>query len=71
MPATDVELVRGALDGTESAFRDIVLRYQRPIYGLIARMVRDPSPRSGPGHVVKLQRAAYTIRSANFGWLYE
>ncbi len=43
MPATDVELVRGALDGVESAFRDIVLRYQRPVYGLIVRMVRDPS----------------------------
>ena len=42
MPATDVELVRGALNGAESAFREIVLRYQRPIYGLIARMVRDP-----------------------------
>jgi len=43
VPATDVELVRGALDGVESAFRDIVLRYQRSVYGLIARMVRDPS----------------------------
>jgi RNA polymerase sigma-70 factor, ECF subfamily len=43
VPATDVELVRGALDGAESAFRDIVLRYQRPVYGLIVRMVRDPS----------------------------
>jgi RNA polymerase sigma-70 factor, ECF subfamily len=43
VPATDVELVRGALDGVESAFRDIVLRYQRPVYGLIVRMVRDPS----------------------------
>jgi len=42
VPATDVELVRGALEGAESAFREIVLRYQRPIYGLIARMVRDP-----------------------------
>ena len=42
MPATDVELVRGALDGAESAYREIVLRYQRPIYGLIVRMVRDP-----------------------------
>ena len=42
MPASDVELVRGALEGTESAFREIVMRYQRPIYGLIARMVRDP-----------------------------
>ena len=43
MPATDVELVRGALDGAESAFREIVQRYQRPIYGLIVRMVRDPA----------------------------
>jgi RNA polymerase sigma-70 factor (ECF subfamily) len=43
VPATDVELVRGALDGSESAFRDIVQRYQRPIYGLIVRMVRDPA----------------------------
>ena len=43
MPATDVELVRGALEGAESAFREIVLRYQRPVYRLIVRMVRDPS----------------------------
>ena len=42
VPATDVDLVRGALDGSESAFRDIVLRYQRPVYGLILRMIRDP-----------------------------
>jgi RNA polymerase sigma-70 factor (ECF subfamily) len=41
VPATDVELVRGALEGSESAFREIVLRYQRPVYGLIVRMVRD------------------------------
>jgi RNA polymerase sigma-70 factor (ECF subfamily) len=43
VPATDVELVRGALEGSESAFREIVQRYQRPIYGLIVRMVRDPA----------------------------
>lgn len=43
MPATDVELVRGALDGAESAFRELVLRYQRPVFGLIVRMVRDPA----------------------------
>ena len=42
MAATDVELVRGALNGSEHAFRDIVLRYQRPVFGLIARVVRDP-----------------------------
>ena len=43
MPATDVELVRGALEGAESAFREIVVRYQRPVYGLILRVVRDPA----------------------------
>jgi RNA polymerase sigma-70 factor (ECF subfamily) len=41
VPATDVELVRGALDGSESAFREIVLRYQRPVFGIIVRVVRD------------------------------
>ena len=41
MPATDVELVRGALDGAEPAFREIVLRYQRAVFGLIVRLVRD------------------------------
>ena len=62
VPATDVELVRGALDGTESAFREIVMRYQRPIYGLIARMVRDPGAGrgAGPGHVREgVPRAAH------------
>jgi RNA polymerase sigma-70 factor (ECF subfamily) len=42
LAATDVELVRGALNGSEHAFRDIVLRYQRPVFGLIARVVRNP-----------------------------
>ena len=42
MSATDVELVRGALNGSEPAFREIVLRYQRPVFGLIVRVVRDP-----------------------------
>jgi RNA polymerase sigma-70 factor (ECF subfamily) len=42
LAATDVELVRGALNGSEHAFRDIVQRYQRPVFGLVARVVRDP-----------------------------
>jgi RNA polymerase sigma-70 factor, ECF subfamily len=37
-----VELVRGALNGSEPAFGEIVTRYQRPIFGLIVRMIRDP-----------------------------
>jgi RNA polymerase sigma-70 factor (ECF subfamily) len=39
--ATDAELVRGALGGSEAAFREIVERYQRPLFGVIARVVRD------------------------------
>jgi len=41
LAATDVELVRGALAGAEPAFREIVQRYQRPVFGLIVRMVGD------------------------------
>jgi RNA polymerase sigma-70 factor (ECF subfamily) len=39
--ATDAELVRGALDGAEPAFRELVLRYQRPVFGVIVRVVKD------------------------------
>jgi RNA polymerase sigma-70 factor, ECF subfamily len=39
--ATDAELVRGALAGAEPAFRELVLRYQRPVFGMIVRVVRD------------------------------
>jgi RNA polymerase sigma-70 factor (ECF subfamily) len=39
--ATDADLVRGALGGSDAAFREIVQRYQRPVFGVIARVVRD------------------------------
>jgi RNA polymerase sigma-70 factor (ECF subfamily) len=39
----DRELVRLALAGREDAYREIVERYQRPVYGLLLRMVRDPA----------------------------
>jgi len=39
--ATDAELVRGALDGSQAAFKEIVVRYQRQVFGVIARVVRD------------------------------
>jgi RNA polymerase sigma-70 factor (ECF subfamily) len=38
---TDSELVARVLAGAEDAFRTLVLRYQRPVYGLIVRMVRE------------------------------
>ncbi len=38
---TDAELVALALGGSEDGFRSLVARYQRPVFGLIVRMVRN------------------------------
>lgn len=39
---TDTELVAEALRGAQEAFREIVVRFERPVYSLIVRMVHDP-----------------------------
>ncbi len=39
---TDAELVERALAGGEDAFRTLVVRHQRSIYNLLARMLRNP-----------------------------
>jgi RNA polymerase sigma-70 factor, ECF subfamily len=39
--APDTEVVLHALGGHEAAAREIVRRYQRPVYNLVRRMVRD------------------------------
>ena len=39
--ATDSELVERALGGSPEAYGDLVLRYQRPVFSLIVRMVRN------------------------------
>ena len=41
MTPTDSDLVARALGGSQAACRDIVVRYQRPVFNLIVRMVRD------------------------------
>jgi RNA polymerase sigma-70 factor (ECF subfamily) len=41
--ATDTELVNRILAGSEEAFEELVRRYQRPVFALIVRIVRDPS----------------------------
>lgn len=38
---TDQQVVAWALEGHEWAYRDLVRRYERPIFSLIYRMVRD------------------------------
>jgi len=37
---TDEELAAAARDGSEAAFRQLVERFERPVFGLLARMVR-------------------------------
>jgi RNA polymerase sigma-70 factor (ECF subfamily) len=39
---TDAEVVAEALGGAQEAFREIVVRFERPVYSLIVRMVQDP-----------------------------
>jgi RNA polymerase sigma-70 factor (ECF subfamily) len=38
---TDQEVVARARDGRESAYRELIRRYERPVFSLIYRMVRD------------------------------
>ncbi len=40
---TDVDLVNGALGGSERAFKELVQRYERPVFSVILRVIRDPS----------------------------
>ncbi len=39
--AADQEVVRWAREGHERAFRELIRRYERPVFSLIYRMVRD------------------------------
>ena len=38
---TDAELVAEALRGRQEAFRELVVRFERPVYSLVLRMVQD------------------------------
>jgi RNA polymerase sigma-70 factor (ECF subfamily) len=40
---TDAELVARAREGRQEAFREIVVRFERPIYSLVVRMLQDPA----------------------------
>ena len=39
---TDAELVASTLRGSQDAFRELVVRFERPVYSLVLRMVQDP-----------------------------
>jgi len=38
---TDAELVARALNGSQDAFRELVERFERPVFSLVVRMVQD------------------------------
>jgi RNA polymerase sigma-70 factor (ECF subfamily) len=40
---TDAELVASAIRGSQDAYRELVKRFERPVYSLILRMVQDPA----------------------------
>ncbi len=40
--STDAQLVASTLAGSERAFHDLVRRFERPVYTLVLRMVREP-----------------------------
>ena len=40
---SDAELVAEALRGRQEAFRELVVRFERPVYSLVVRMVQDPA----------------------------
>ncbi|HUP00478.1 MAG TPA: sigma-70 family RNA polymerase sigma factor [Gemmatimonadota bacterium] len=41
MSVADEQLVREALSGSQSAYRELVHRFERPVFNLVARMIRD------------------------------
>ena len=43
MGESDAELTGQILAGSDTAARELVRRYERPVYNLIVRMVRDPA----------------------------
>jgi RNA polymerase sigma-70 factor, ECF subfamily len=41
--SSDTDLIARVREGSQAACRDLVLRYQRPVFNLVVRMVRDPA----------------------------
>jgi len=40
---SDAELVASTLRGSQDAFRELVVRFERPVYSLVQRMVQNPA----------------------------
>jgi RNA polymerase sigma-70 factor (ECF subfamily) len=75
MMPTDAELVASALRGSDEAFRDLVVRFERPVYALILRMVRGSETAEDLSQevFVKAYRhlASYDPRRKFASWLFK
>jgi RNA polymerase sigma-70 factor (ECF subfamily) len=75
MGVEDAQLVERAVAGDGEAFRQLVERYQRPVYGLLLRMVRGPALAEDLAQesLIKAYRALATFdRSRQFSsWLFK
>ena len=71
----DAQLVERVVAGDGEAFRQLVERYQRPVYGLLLRMVRAPALAEDLAQeaLIKAYRAIATFdRSRQFSsWLFK
>lgn len=72
---TDAQLVASALAGSQAAFRELVLRFERPVYSLIARMVHDPGTAEDLAQevFVKAYRSLHTYDASRklSSWLFK
>jgi len=72
---TDAQLVARALAGSQDAFREVVLRFERPVYSLIVRMVQDPSTAEDLAQeaFVKAYRSLHTYDASRklSSWLFK
>ena len=72
---TDAELVTSALRGSQEAFRDLVVRFERPVYALILRMVRDPETAEDLAQEVFVKAfrrlSSYDPRRKFASWLFK
>jgi RNA polymerase sigma-70 factor (ECF subfamily) len=71
---TDTELAVAALQGSEAACESLVRRFERPVYNLVCRLVRDPAAAEDltQDTFLKLFRAlgTYDPRQRFSSWLF-
>jgi RNA polymerase sigma-70 factor (ECF subfamily) len=72
---TDAELVAGALRGSQDAYRELVKRFERPVYSLVLRMVQDPAAAEDLAQEVFLKAfrrlASYDPQWKLSSWLFK